>query len=138
MADPRPYDGRLTAPHADRPVTHTHDDQWSVYDRPAAADEVVAYEDRFSAYNGRPTVFSPVVRPALRPLAPRTRRARGRAVLHWLAIAACVLIVCALLAGWLAWPESARLVGRWLAAEQSGGTAHAHTVIAAPQSAAQS
>jgi hypothetical protein len=142
---PTPYDGQPVAPYQpatydDQPATYddqpdAHDDQFTHHDDRFAAydDQPAAYDDRFSDYDDQPAPFSsPVVRPALRPVAPRSRRARGRAVLRWLGIGSCVLLVCVLIAGWLAWPESARLVGRWLAAEQSDGTARAQTVIPAP------
>jgi hypothetical protein len=135
---PAPYDGQPAAPY--QPATY--DDQPDVHDdQPDAQDgqftdhddQFADHDDRFTDYDDQPAPFSsPVVRPALRPVAPRSRRARGRAVLRWLGIGSCVLLVCVLIAGWLAWPESARLVGRWLAAEQSDGTARAQTVIPAP------
>ena len=142
---PTPYDGQPVAPYQpatydDQPATYddqpdAHDDQFTHHDDRFAAydDQPAAYDDRFSDYDDQPAPFSsPVVRPALRPVAPRSRGAHGRAVLRWLGIGSCVLLVCVLIAGWLAWPESARLVGRWLAAEQSDGTARAQTVIPAP------
>jgi hypothetical protein len=137
-----PYDGQPAVPYQPaapyQPATYDdqpdgqdarftdQDDQFTAYD-----DQPAAYDDRFTDYDDQPAPFSsPVVRPALRPVARRPRRAR--AVLRWLGIGSCVLLVCVLIAGWLAWPESARLVGRWLAAEQSDGTARAQTVIPAP------
>ena len=137
-----PYDGQPAVPYQAaapyQPATYDdqpdgqdarftdQDDQFTAYD-----DQPAAYDDRFTGYDDQPVPFSsPVVRPALRPVARRPRRAR--AVLRWLGIGSCVLLVCVLIAGWLAWPESARLVGRWLAAEQSDGTARAQTVIPAP------
>ena len=119
-----------------------YDEPAAEYDEPAAAyddqravyhDQRAVYEDQPAAYHVQPAAFSsPVPRPALRPVAPRSRGARARTVLRWLAIGSCVVVVCALIAGWLAWPESARLVGRWLAAVQSGETAQAQTVTPAP------
>ena len=132
---PAPYDGQPadavqpTRPD-DQPATHggppsAYYEQPRAYDGftadeaqfSAHEDQLTAYEDRLPAYNGRPAAFSsPVVRPALRPVAPRARGRGGRAVLRWLGIAGCVLVVCLLIAGWLAWPETARLLSLWLAA----------------------
>jgi hypothetical protein len=126
--------GDQPAAYGDRPTGY--DEQAAEYydQRTAYYDQRAVYEDPPAAYDGQPAAFSsPVPRPALRPVAPRSRRARARAALRWIGIGSCVLVVCLLIAGWLAWPETARLVGRWLAAEQSGETAQAQTLIPAPQ-----
>jgi hypothetical protein len=43
-------------------------------------------------------------------------RARRRTALRWVGIGSCVLVVCGLLVSWLVWPQTAQLLGRWLAA----------------------
>jgi hypothetical protein len=120
--------------YGDQPAAYG-DQPTGGYDEEAAAyyDHPVAYDDPPAAYDDPPAAFSsPVPRPALRPVAPRSRRSRARAALRWVGIGSCVLVVCVLIAGWLAWPESARLVGRWLAVVQSGETTQAQTVTPAP------
>ena len=106
--DQFPPEDQLTAP----------EDRFAADEDPFPHDDrFPADEDRFPAYNGQPAGFySPVPRPALRPVARRSLGARAWAVLRWLGIAGCVLVVCLLIAVWLAWPESARLLSRWLAA----------------------
>jgi hypothetical protein len=112
----------------DEPATGYDDQRTAYYDQRAV------YEDQPASYHVRPAALSsPVPRPALRPVAPRSRRARARAALRWIGIGSCVVVVCLLIAGWLGWPETARLVGRWLAAEQSGETTQAQTLIPAPE-----
>ena len=124
--------------YGDQPAAYgapVYGDQPAAYhDQPTGyEEEAAAYYDRPVAYDDPPAAFSsPVPRPALRPVAPRSRRGRARAALRWVGIGSCVLVVCVLIAGWLAWPESARLVGRWLAVVQNGETTQAQTMIPAP------
>ena len=109
---PAPYNDRR-AYHPDRPAADRdgpaayHEQRGGYDDRPPT------YHNRSAAYDGPPAAFGPPgARPALRPVVPRPRRARGWAALRWLGIAGCVLIVCVLIAGLLAWPETVRLLGR--------------------------
>ncbi|HSA80927.1 MAG TPA: hypothetical protein VLE23_08890 [Geminicoccaceae bacterium] len=131
---PTAYNGQ-PAEYGDRPAYYHNrpaypDDAVGYPDRPAEYDdEPPPYHDRWAAYDGLPAgVSSSAARPALRPVVPRPRRARGRAALRWLGVAGCVLIVCVLIASWLTWPETARLFDRWLAGEW----AEVQAVIPAP------
>jgi hypothetical protein len=63
------------------------------------------------------------------------RPSHGHAVLRWVGIGGCVLVVCMLLASWLMWPQTVQLFGRWLAMDEGRTGAHGETVAGSPPAA---